>query len=183
MQLLDAWNSGNFSLYGRALFRAFNLLCYAYLMSDDSPDRNQAESADRAASVPLESEKAESLVVGGFTFAKKLLLFITAIMTLTAVAIEVWTVIDARNVDLADILLMFLYTEVIAMVAVFYTNRGSPFIYPILIAITALARLIVLQGKDMSPQNILYEAAAIVLLTFAIVMLIRFPLQVGESSD
>jgi len=152
-------------------------------MSGDTSTRNKAGAAEPSASVPLESEKAESLVVGGFTLAKKLLLFITAIMTLAAVVMEVWTVVDARSVDLADILLMFLYTEVIAMVAVFYTNRGSPFIYPILIAITALARLIVLQGKDMSPQNILYEAAAIVLLTFAIVMLIRFPLQVGESSD
>ena len=78
---------------------------------------------------------------------------------------------------------MFLYTEVIAMVAVFYTNRGSPFIYPILIAITALARLIVLQGKDMAPQNILYEAAAIVLLTIAIVLLVRFPLREDQPLD
>ena len=122
-------------------------------------------------------------MVDAFTLAKKTLLFITAIMTLVAVAIEVWSVFDSRTVDLADILLMFLYTEVIAMVAVFYTNRGSPFIYPILIAITALARLIVLQGKDMAPQNILYEAAAIVLLTIAIVMLVRFPLREDQPLD
>jgi protein PsiE len=99
------------------------------------------------------------------------LLLLVAVMTLAAAGIEMWGVIEARSVDLADILLMFLYTEVIGMVAVFYTGRGAPFIYPILIAITALARLIVLQGKDMAPENIVFEAAAILLLAIAIVVL------------
>jgi protein PsiE len=149
--------------------------------SKDSQDRESLPEA--AASVPPHSEKAQSLVVDSFAVTKKALLLVTVLMTLGAVLIEVLNVIDRRTVDLADILLMFLYTEVIAMVAVFYTNRGSPFIYPILIAITALSRLIVLQGKDMDPQNILYEAAAIVLLTVAIVLLVRFPLRGDESLD
>jgi protein PsiE len=68
---------------------------------------------------------------------------------------------------------MFLYTEVIGMIAVFYTGRGSPFIYPIFIAITALARLIVLQGKDMAPENIAFEAGAILLLAIAAVVIVR----------
>lgn len=74
---------------------------------------------------------------------------------------------------LADILLMFLYTEVIGMVAVFYTSRAIVVIYPIFIAITALARLIVLQGKDMDPLNIVFEAAAIFILAFAVLLLGR----------
>jgi len=61
------------------------------------------------------------------------------------------------------------------MVAVFYTGKGSPFIYPIFIAITALSRLIVLQGKEMDPLNILYEAAAIVLLAVAAMFILRAP--------
>lgn len=61
----------------------------------------------------------------------------------------------------------------IGMIAVFYTGRGSPFVYPIFIASTALARLIVLQGKDMVPQNILFEAAAILLLALAVVVIAR----------
>jgi len=151
-------------------------------VSKENPKDNPSAANKAAAAIEPAAEKTESMVVDSFTFAKKVLLLITAILTLGAVALEIMSVIDARSIDLADILLMFLYTEVIAMVAVFYTNRGSPFIYPILIAITALSRLIVLQGKDMAPQNILYEAAAIVLLTIAIILLIKFPLREDESA-
>ena len=94
-------------------------------------------------------------------------------MTLAAAAFEVERVIAVRTVNLADILLMFLYTEVIGMIAVFYGGRESPFIYPIFIAITALARLIVLQGKTMAPENIVFEASAILLLALAAVIIAR----------
>jgi len=77
---------------------------------------------------------------------ERLLLVLIALMTLGAVAIELKTIFNQGTVNLADILLMFLYTEVIAMIAVFYTSSGLAFIYPIFIAITALSRLVVLQG-------------------------------------
>lgn len=54
------------------------------------------------------------------------------------------------------------------MVGVFMRSREVPVIYPIFIAITALARLIILQGKDMDPSNILYEAIAIFVLALAV---------------
>ncbi|MBY0285123.1 MAG: phosphate-starvation-inducible PsiE family protein, partial [Sphingomonas sp.] len=84
-------------------------------------------------------------------------------------------VLTTMTVTLADILQMFLYTEVISMIGVFYTGRGSasPFVYPIFIAITALARLIVLQGKDMKPENIVFEASAILLLSVAVMIILR----------
>jgi protein PsiE len=94
-------------------------------------------------------------------------------MTLGAVAFELHTVYLAQTINLADILLMFLYLEVIGMVAVFYSDRRGAFVYPIFIAITALARLIILQGKDMAPENILFEAVAILILTIAAVIIIR----------
>jgi protein PsiE len=111
--------------------------------------------------------------IGGFHVLERLLLVLIALMTLGAVAIELITIFDNGTVSLADILLMFLYTEVIAMIAVFYTSSGLAFIYPIFIAITALSRLIVLQGKDMAPQNILYEAGAILLLAIAAFIVTR----------
>ena len=83
------------------------------------------------------------LAARSFRLIEHMLLIIIALMTLGAASFEVWAVIGARNINLADILLMFLYTEVIGMVSVFYVGRGSPFVYPIFIAITALARLIV----------------------------------------
>jgi len=111
--------------------------------------------------------------IGGFRVLERLLLVLIALMTLGAVVIELITIFDNGTVSLADILLMFLYTEVIAMIAVFYTSSGLAFIYPIFIAITALSRLIVLQGKDMAPQNILYEAGAILLLAIAAFIVTR----------
>jgi protein PsiE len=102
-----------------------------------------------------------------FGLAEQLLLIVATAMTFFAAGSEVVTVYERGTINLADILLMFLYTEVIGMIAVFYTGKGNFFIYPIFIAITAIARLIVLQGKDMAPENILFEAGAILLLSFA----------------
>ena len=59
------------------------------------------------------------------------------------------------------------------MAAVFYSDRRSFFVYPIFIAITALARLIVLQGKEMAPESILFEAISILVLTGAAVVITR----------
>lgn len=121
------------------------------------------------------SESEKAFAAGGFRIVEKVMLILTALLTVIAAGIEMVSVYQSGTVELADILLMFLYTEVIAMVAVFYTGQGSPFIYPIFIAITALARLIVLQGKDMDPLNILYEAASIVLLAIAAMFILRIP--------
>lgn len=122
---------------------------------------------------PRPDEKATDPAGRGFKFIERALLVLIAVMTMAAAAIEIWTVIDNRSVSLADILLMFLYLEVIGMIAVFYAGSGSPFVYPIFIAITALARLIVLQGKDMAPENIVFEAGAILLLSIAAVIVVR----------
>ncbi len=106
-----------------------------------------------------------------FKLVERALLLLTAGLTIIAAATEVWTIYSKQEVGLADILLMFLYVEVIGMIAVFYTGIGSPFIYPIFIAITAIARLIVLQGKDMAPEKVVLEAAAILVLAIAVVVI------------
>lgn len=118
----------------------------------------------------------DRVALSAFRSIEKGLLILTALMVLAATGLEIYKVIQGMEVTLADILLMFLYTEVIAMIAVFYSGQGSPFLYPIFIAITALARLIVLQGKDMEPQAVLYEAAAILLLAVGalVMMKVRF---------
>ncbi|UAJ11674.1 phosphate-starvation-inducible protein PsiE [Glacieibacterium megasporae] len=113
------------------------------------------------------------LVGRGFNLVEHALLLIIALMTIGAAAGEVWRVIQVEEITLADILLMFLYTEVIGMIGVFYTGKGNAFVYPIFIAITALARLIVLQGKNMAPENIVFEASAILLLAIAAAIITR----------
>ncbi len=118
---------------------------------------------------PVEKAVAER----AFHLIERFLLITIALLTLGAVGLELTRVYVARTVTLADILQLFLYTEVVGMVAVFYTGRGFPFAYPIFIAITALARLIVLQGKEMAPQNIVFEASAIILLALSATIIVR----------
>ena len=99
------------------------------------------------------------------------LLVIILISTIIAVFIEITNMYQAKSVTLADLLLMFLYLEVIAMVRVFWEEQSIRITLPLLIAITALSRFIILQGKEMDPTALVYEAIAIVLIAAAIVIL------------
>ena len=99
------------------------------------------------------------------------LLSIILISTIIAVGIEINTMILDKSVTLADLLLMFLYLEVIAMVRIFWVQQSISITLPLLIAITALSRFIILQGKEMDPAGLVYEAVAIVLISSAIVIL------------
>ena len=100
-----------------------------------------------------------------------ILLSVILISTVLAVAIEIKVMFKNESVTLADLLLMFLYLEVIAMVRVFWNQQSISITLPLLIAITALARFIILQGKEMDPSALVYEAIAIVLIASAIVIL------------
>ena len=100
-----------------------------------------------------------------------ILLTIILISTVIAVGIEIKKMFLNQTVTLADLLLMFLYLEVMAMVRVFWDQQSISITLPLLIAITALARFIILQGKEMDPTALVYEAVAIVLIAAAIVIL------------
>ena len=107
-------------------------------------------------------------------FTKQLqfiLLSVILICTVIAVGIELKAMFDNQTVTLADLLLMFLYLEVLAMVRIFWDQQSISITLPLLIAITALARFIILQGKEMDPSGLVYEAVAIVLIASAIVIL------------
>ena len=99
------------------------------------------------------------------------LLTIILISTVIAVGIEIKKMFLNQTVTLADLLLMFLYLEVMAMVRVFWDQQSISITLPLLIAITALSRFIILQGKEMDPAALVYEAIAIVLIAGAIVIL------------
>jgi len=100
-----------------------------------------------------------------------ILMCIILISTVIAVGIEIKNMFHNQSVTLADLLLMFLYLEVLAMVRVFWDQQSISITLPLLIAITALARFIILQGKEMDPSALVYEAVAIVLIAAAIVIL------------
>ena len=99
------------------------------------------------------------------------LMVIILISTVIAVGIEMKNMFLNQSVTLADLLLMFLYLEVLAMVRVFWNQQSISITLPLLIAITALARFIILQGKEMDPTALVYEAIAILLIAGAIVVL------------
>ena len=100
-----------------------------------------------------------------------ILMCIILISTVIAVGIEIKNMFINKSITLADLLLMFLYLEVLAMVRVFWDQQSISITLPLLIAITALARFIILQGKEMDPSALVYEAVAIVLIASAIVIL------------
>ena len=99
------------------------------------------------------------------------LMCIILVSTVIAVGIEIKNMFTNQLVTLADLLLMFLYLEVLAMVRVFWNQQSISITLPLLIAITALARFIILQGKEMDPTALVYEAVAILLIAGTIVVL------------
>ena len=90
--------------------------------------------------------------------------------TVIAFGIEIYQMIIVKKVTLADLLLLFLYLEVLAMVRVFWESQSIQITLPLFIAITALSRFIILQGKSINPEVLLYEAGAIVLIAIAILV-------------
>ena len=82
-------------------------------------------------------------------------LFVLA-STLIAFFIELKVMYEQRHIALADLLLMFIYIEVIGLVRSYWETRAVRITYPLVIAITALARYIILQDKDGEPTTLIY---------------------------
>lgn len=99
--------------------------------------------------------------------AEKLILLLIAVATIFATAFEVIRIIDVKTVNLSDLFLLFIYAEVLGMVASFYANNRIPVTLPLIIAMTALTRMIILQSKDLNAINIIYEATGILILSIA----------------
>lgn len=99
--------------------------------------------------------------------SERAILLLIAIATLYATATEIVRIIDVEVVNLSDLFLLFIYAEVLGMVASFYSNNRIPVTLPLIIAMTALTRMIILQSKDLNAINIIYEASGILILAVA----------------
>ena len=108
---------------------------------------------------------------------EKTLLVIIALLTVLATFEEVFKIYLANSVQLADLLLLFIYTEVLGMIGIFFVSNRIPITLPIFIAMTAIARLIILQGKEMDMSFLLYEAGAILVLAIAVLVVRYKPLK------
>ena len=103
-------------------------------------------------------------------FVENIGLIIIAISTVIAVGIEISSMISARTVGLADLLLLFIYLEVLAMVAVYLDSGKLPVRMPLYIAIVALARYLILDMKNMDSWHMLAISSAILIITIAILV-------------
>lgn len=84
---------------------------------------------------------------------------------------ETMNMVKVRKIDLADLLLLFIYVEVMGMIRVYLLQEEIRITYPLIIAITAISRLIILQKKDLDPSILIYESVAILILAIAIIVL------------
>ena len=99
--------------------------------------------------------------------SEKFLLAIIGVLTMMAAVFEVYHMMVAMKIDLADLFLLFIFAEIIGMVGAFYSSNRIPVTLPIIIAITALCRLIVLHSKEADPWVLIAEAGAIAVLAAA----------------
>ena len=100
-------------------------------------------------------------------YSEKLLLAVIGGLTMFAAGVDIYEMILSMKVELGDLFLLFIYAEIIGMVGAFYISNRIPVTLPIIIAMTALCRLIVLHSKDMEPWMLLAEAGAIAILAVA----------------
>jgi len=95
------------------------------------------------------------------------------VATIIAFFVEISFMYNTRTIGLADLLLMFIYIEVLGLVRSYWETRSVRITYPLVIAITALARYIILQDKESDPANLIYIALAILIVSVATVV-VRF---------
>ena len=96
---------------------------------------------------------------------------IVLVATTIAFCLEILKMANVQSIELADLLLLFIYLEVMGMVGNYWSNQSIRLTYPLFIASTALSRLIILQKKDTDASFLIFESGAILLLAIAIVVL------------
>jgi protein PsiE len=128
---------------------------------------------------PAKDHKLAQLALNALGAFEAIGLIVITLATLVAGVIEVKTMIDARTVTLADLLLLFLYLEILAMVGVYFRSGQLPVRFPIYIAIVALARYLVLDMKSLDDWRMLGVTASMLLLAVAVLVIryghVRFP--------
>ena len=100
-------------------------------------------------------------------YSEKLLLAVIGALTMFAASMDIYEMVINMKVELGDLFLLFIYAEIVGMVGAFYISNRIPVTLPIIIAMTALCRLIVLHSKEADPWMLIAEAGAIAVLACA----------------
>ena len=111
-------------------------------------------------------DRFDDVVLRMFAFAERGLLLLIGVLAIVAVAFELTGLAKTGDINLADLLLLFIYLEVLGMAYAYYSTHSVPVTLPVLIAITGITRLILL-SKDSEPTQLMYEAGAVLLLAIA----------------
>ena len=123
---------------------------------------------------------------GGLDIVELAGLLIIAFATTVAIWQEAAAMFEARRVTLADLLLMFLYLEVLAMIGQYFRSGHIPVRYPLYIAMVALARYLILDIKELTELRVMATAGAILLLTLAVLAIryghVKFPYREDQAS-
>ena len=122
-------------------------------------------------------------MIDSIKLLEKVVLVIIALATIIAIGYEINEMYAELRVELADLLLLFIYLEVIQMIREYWTLNRIRISIPLFIAITARARLIILQGKSMDPSMLLYEGGAILLIAIAVLILKARKIKMFADAD
>lgn len=118
-------------------------------------------------------QRINLILSGLFGYVEKFVLLVVGVLALAGIGQILQGIPERGEIRLEDLLLIFIFIEIMAMANVYFQNREVPFTFPMFIAVTALSRLLVLQGKEIEGELLLYEGAAILLVSLAI-LVIRF---------
>jgi protein PsiE len=149
-----------------------------------------SEKAERVGEMAVEQKVSDpkvhdtnQIISGMLHRVENLFLLVIAGFTVTAMVQEIIGIVQGQTVALKDLLLMFIYVEVLGMVGVYYDSKKIPITLPLFIAITALARLVILQGKDQPPVNLLFESGAILILAISCAVITYRPPNSKKKDD
>jgi protein PsiE len=116
----------------------------------------------------INNHRIKRTVHRGILHAEKALLLFIVAGTVYAAGYDIFTMFSTQGrMDLADLFLLFIYAEILGMVGAFYNDHRIPVTLPIIIAITALTRMIILTTKGTEPLNIVFESSGILILAIA----------------
>jgi protein PsiE len=119
--------------------------------------------------MPTPSKKSGTTVLRVLDMAEWAGLLVISMATVLAIGQETWQMLSARQVLLQDILLLFIYLEILTMVGLYFKSGKLPLRYPIYIAMVAIARYIIIGMKQLDGWTILAFAGAILVLALAVV--------------
>lgn len=131
--------------------------------------------------MPIPHRKPNPTVLQALSFIEWIGLLVITITTVVAIGQEIQQMLAVKKVLLEDILLLFIFLEILTMVGLYFKSGKLPLRYPIYIAMVAIARYIIIGMKQIDGWTILALAGAILVLALAVVAIryghVRLPYQ------